>query len=283
MGHKSTNPMPADAHRKDDAAQAEQAARSDRRQTLIITTATILLIVAIIVAACFADSFGTLRPTETEGAITYQEFATDAPERNADMEAIRGEIDSMNALDFKETVRNTEYVKISVKDYGDIIIRLRSDIAPKTVENFQSLVAKGFYDGLTIHRVIKDFVIQSGDPKGDGSGGSDKTITGEFTSNGVQNDLSHIAGVITMARKADNYNSATSQFMICNGDASETLDGANAAFGYVVAGMETVYAITEVEVTAGSGEVSRPVTPVVIEKICFVTKSASVATPETNG
>ncbi|MBQ9151495.1 MAG: peptidylprolyl isomerase [Clostridia bacterium] len=203
------------------------------------------------------------------------------------MAAIRQEIDSMKVDGFIETVRATNYVKISVKDFGDVIVRLRGDIAPTTVENFKKLVAEGFYDGLTIHRVVKGFAIQGGDPKGDGSGGSEDTILGEFTSNGVRNDLSHIAGVISMARKTDDYNSATSQFMICNADATATLDGTHAAFGYVVAGYETVLMVSNVEVTLGSGEVSRPKETVTIEKICFVTqKSATASTeasPETNG
>lgn len=206
--------------------------------------------------------------TETQ---TFDAYATDAPEPNADMAAISQEIDSRRVMDFKETVQRTEYVKITVRDYGQVVIRLRPDIAPETVANFSNLVQKGFYDGLTVFRVIKGFAIQTGDPKGDGSGGSDTPVRGEFINNGVQNDLSHIPGVITMARKADQYNSATSQFMICNGpDAAAALDGAHAAFGYVVAGMEVILAISEVEVTLGSGEISRPVQPIVIEKICFV-------------
>jgi peptidyl-prolyl cis-trans isomerase B (cyclophilin B) len=141
------------------------------------------------------------------------------------------------------------------------------------VKNFQKLVMDKFYDGLTVYRVVKGFAIQSGDPNGDGSGGSDATVPGEFTSNGVRNDLSHILGVISMARKADGYNSATSQFMICNSDtAAESLDTLSAAFGYVVAGMEVILTVSEVEVTLGSGEVSRPVEPILIEKICFVYK-----------
>lgn len=207
--------------------------------------------------------------TETQ---TFDAYATDAPPLNADMAAVLREIDSLRVADFTETVRKTEYVKITIRDYGEVVIRLRSDIAPETVENFSNLVQKKFYDGLTVFRVIKGFAIQTGDPKGDGSGGSDTPVLGEFSYNGIQNDLSHVAGVITMARKADEYNSATSQFMICNADASDTLDGANAAFGYVVAGMEVILTVSEVEVTLGSGEISRPVDPIVIEKICFVTR-----------
>ena len=238
--------------------------------TAVIVAVTAAVIVLILALAIFVKD----PPAEPSAppAITYPEYSTDAPVPNADMAAVRAEIDSMRVSDFTETVRQTQYVKISVRDYGDMVIRLRPDIAPLTVKNFQKLVMDKFYDGLTIYRVVKGFAIQSGDPNGDGSGGSDATVPGEFTSNGVRNDLSHIRGVISMARKADGYDSATSQFMICNADAAaDTLDGTHAGFGYVVAGLETLLMISEAEVTAGSGEVSRPVVPIVIEKIGFVT------------
>lgn len=135
------------------------------------------------------------------------------------------------------------YAEINVRGYGCIYVELDRDNAPKTVDNFVSLANSGFYDGLTLHRIIKDFMIQGGDPKGDGSGGSDKEIFGEFSSNGHENDLSHKRGVISMARSEDP-NSASSQFFICNADSTH-LDGNYAAFGKVVVGMEIVDAITE--------------------------------------
>ena len=165
------------------------------------------------------------------------------------------------------------YVQIDIANYGTIIAELDADAAPITVTNFVNLVNKGFYNGLTFHRVMQGFMIQGGDPKGDGTGGSDTTIKGEFKINGVQNDLSHVAGVISMARKSMPYDSATSQFFICNADASASLDGKYAGFGYVVAGLDVVLTVSEVEVKASaSGENSVPVEPVVIEKICFVKK-----------
>ncbi len=189
------------------------------------------------------------------------------------MEEAREEINSMAVSDFTETDRKTDYVKITVKDHGDIVVRLRDDVAPKTVKNFKNLVSKDFYNGLTIHRVVKGFMIQGGDPKGDDTGGSGTTIKGEFNDNGVENNLSHIKGVISMARRGDNMNSATSQFFICNADASESLDGQYASFGYVVAGLEVVDSISAVEVKANAkGEKSVPVTPIVIEKVVFVKK-----------
>ena len=139
--------------------------------------------------------------------------------------------------------RNISFVEICVLGYGKMIVLLDATTAPKTVENFISLARSGFYDGLTFHRVIKDFMIQGGDPKGDGTGGSDKEIEGEFDFNGHKNDISHIKGVISMARSSNDYDSASSQFFICNADAT-SLDGQYAAFGYVVEGLSVVDDIT---------------------------------------
>ena len=191
-----------------------------------------------------------------------------------DMAAIEAEIDSMSVSDFTETTEKTEYVKFTIKDHGEFVVRLRKDIAPITVDNFQKLVSEKFYDGLTFHRIMKGFMIQGGDPKGNGTGGSGTTIRGEFAQNGVRNDLSHIAGVISMARLSYPMDSATSQFFVCNADASRSLDGGYAGFGYVVAGLETVMMVSDVEVTySSSGEMSKPVEKVVMEKVCFVTKN----------
>jgi peptidyl-prolyl cis-trans isomerase B (cyclophilin B) len=140
--------------------------------------------------------------------------------------------------------RDIKYVEISFKRFGKVVVLLDATTAPITVNNFISLVESGFYDGLKMHRIIQDFMIQGGDPKGNGTGGSDKTITGEFSSNGRKNDISHIKGVISMAR-SDDKNSASSQFFICNADASASLDGNYAAFGYVVDGLSVVDKITE--------------------------------------
>lgn len=255
------------------------AAQESKRQTLIVClVAVAVVLVAIILALVLG---GVDKNTTTDGketnptttAPSTSASTTDPGKLNADMTAIKAEIDSMEVVDFTETTETTEYVKLTIKHYGDVVIRLRSDIAPITVANFQSLVAKGFYNGLTFHRIMQGFMIQGGDPKGDGTGGSDTTIKGEFKINGVQNDLSHIAGVISMARKSMPYDSATSQFFICNADASASLDGKYAGFGYVVAGLDVILTVSEVEVKASaSGENSVPVEPVVIEKICFVKK-----------
>ncbi len=128
--------------------------------------------------------------------------------------------------------------KIVVKDYGTITVKLDGKTAPITVQNFVGLAKSGFYDGLTFHRIIKGFMMQGGDPNKDGTGGSDKTIKGEFKENGVKNKISHKRGVISMARSSD-YDSASSQFFIMQEDQT-SLDGQYAAFGHVIKGMKVV-------------------------------------------
>lgn len=190
-------------------------------------------------------------------------------------ESIVPEVDQMSADQFTETDQTTEYVKLTVsytdKDgnaqQGDIILRLRADIAPITVRNFQKLVGEGFYDGLTFHRIISGFMIQGGDPAGDGTGGSDETIKGEFNDNGVTNNLMHVRGVISMARSSRDMDSASSQFFIVHED-RPLLNNQYAAFGYVVCGMSTVDGIAGTEVTGS--ENSTPVNPVTIISAVFV-------------
>ncbi|MBQ6488191.1 MAG: peptidylprolyl isomerase [Solobacterium sp.] len=142
-------------------------------------------------------------------------------------------------------------------------IRLELDpaSAPVTCANFEKLVSEGFYDGLTFHRIIRGFMIQGGDPLGNGTGGSKEHIVGEFRSNGHKNPISHKRGVISMAR-AMNPNSASSQFFIMHADAPH-LDGNYAAFGHVVEGLETVDEIASVPTDA----YDRPRTPVKIKRI----------------
>ena len=133
-------------------------------------------------------------------------------------------------------------VEIVIQDYGTIVVELEPDEAPITVENFLELVESGFYDGLTFHRIMTGFMIQGGDPEGNGTGGSGKNITGEFALNGIENDISHTRGTISMARRTTPYDSASSQFFIMHSD-YPALDGSYAAFGHVESGMEVVDAI----------------------------------------
>lgn len=137
--------------------------------------------------------------------------------------------------------QGTHTATITVKDYGTIKLELYANIAPITVSNFADLVNNKVYDGLTFHRIIKDFMAQGGDPNGDGTGGVARKIKGEFSSNGIVNVLQHKRGVISMARSSDN-DSASSQFFICQ-EAAEGLDGAYAAFGRVSEGIEVVDAM----------------------------------------
>lgn len=167
----------------------------------------------------------------------------------------------------EKTVR----VAMEVQDFGTIQLELYPEKAPETVANFEKLVKAGFYDGLTFHRIIKGFMIQGGDPKGDGTGGSDETIKGEFTANGfTKNDLSHKRGVISMARSMS-YDSASSQFFIVHED-SDFLDGQYAAFGRVTDGMDVVDAIANVQVKSGVGDSSPsvPLNKVIITRVYMI-------------
>lgn len=155
-------------------------------------------------------------------------------------------------------------IKIEVKGFGTIMVELDKEAAPKTVENFEKLVSEGFYDGLTFHRIIKGFMIQGGDPLGNGTGDSKVKIPGEFKSNGWDNPISHERGVISMAR-AQNHNSASCQFFIVHED-SKFLDGDYAAFGHVTEGMDVVDAIASVDTYPND----MPSKKVVIKKISIV-------------
>ena len=152
-------------------------------------------------------------------------------------------------------------IEITMENGGTIRIELDKTAAPITVENFEKLAAKGFYDGLTFHRVIPGFMIQGGCPQGTGMGGPGYTIQGEFASNGVANPIRHTRGVISMARAQDP-NSAGSQFFIMHADAPH-LDGDYAAFGHVVEGMEVVDEIAAVTTDFRD----KPKTPVVMKTV----------------
>lgn len=169
----------------------------------------------------------------------------------------------------QELLSGKHTVNIIIKDKGTITVELDADVAPISVTNFVNLAKDGFYDGVTFHRIINGFMMQGGDPTGTGSGGSGVTIKGEFANNGVENNLSHTRGAISMARSKFN-DSASSQFFIVHQD-SDFLDGDYACFGYVTEGMEIVDDICEN--TAGGDyngiipETNRPV----IETIEVVT------------
>lgn len=163
------------------------------------------------------------------------------------------------------TLTGLHHAEIEIQDYGTISLELDADQAPRTVTNFIDLAQSGFYNGLTFHRIINGFMMQGGDPEGTGMGGSDTEIIGEFSANGYTNDISHVRGVISMARNGQSYNSASSQFFIVHQDATY-LDGQYAAFGHVTDGMDIVDQICEnTPVTDDNGTVEDGYQPVITE------------------
>lgn len=202
----------------------------------------IMILLTVMLAAAFgcapkADPTPTAAPEPTQ-----TQAATEKPE---------------------QTATTTEPVKATmvIKDFGTIELELYPDIAPQSVYNFCDLARKGFYDGLTFHRVISGFMIQGGDPLGTGTGGPGYSIKGEFALNGVENALLHTRGVLSMAR-AQSYDSAGSQFFIMHQDVAQ-LDGQYAAFGKVTSGIEVVDAIAAVK----TGASDKPLEDVVIESV----------------
>ena len=162
----------------------------------------------------------------------------------------------ISSSDDTKQLSGKHHVVIKVKKYGNIKVELDADTAPISVTNFVNLAKKGFYDGLTFHRIIDGFMIQGGDPSGDGTGGSDETIKGEFSDNGVENNISHVRGTISMARSSEN-DSASSQFFIVQSD-STYLDGQYAGFGTVTSGMDIVDKICkDTPVTDSNGTVEK--------------------------
>lgn len=166
-------------------------------------------------------------------------------------------------IDLDETL--TYYADIEIADYGTVTVKLDQAAAPVTVANLINLSQNGFYDGLTFHRIIEGFMMQGGDPKGNGTGGSGTNIVGEFTDNGYENSLSHTRGAISMARSSGDNNSASSQFFIVQEDRSSSLDGQYAAFGYVTEGMDIIDSICEsAEPTDDDGIIEADAQPVII-------------------
>lgn len=220
------------------AKQRKKELRTQKLQSMLkfgIPAVVIVLLIAFILWNPFA------KDTNTSNTTTSSEDTYTPP-----------------ALD--ETL--TYYADIQIKDYGTVTIKLDQKTAPVSAANFVALANDGFYDGLTFHRIIKDFMMQGGDPNGNGTGGSENNIVGEFSENGHKNDLSHTRGAVSMARSSDN-NSASSQFFIVHKD-STYLDGQYAVFGYVTEGMEVVDEICEsAEPTDNNGTISADAQPVI--------------------
>ena len=217
--------------------------RTSTIRLLSFALALMLCFSAVALTACGSKNEQTSSKTEQTTAAQTTQKATEA------------EVDA-SALEGTKAV-------IDVKDYGKITVELYPQYAPKTVENFVKLAESGFYDGLTFHRIMEGFMIQGGDPKGNGTGGSDENIVGEFSANGfTQNTLSHKRGVISMARSND-MNSASSQFFIVHKD-STFLDGQYAAFGEVTDGMDVVDKIaTDAKPVDGNGTIPSSKQPVI--------------------
>lgn len=229
-------------------------------------TKKILSVILCVIAVCaiiLSAVFGSVNKTVYEDAVAAYDAAY-----------ARYQIAHKAYLEDKDTYLNEDrralqqadgenILYIDVRGYGIISIMLYPEVAPVTVNNFKKLAGEGFYDFLTFHRVIDDFMIQGGDPKGDGTGGSGNNIKGEFTSNGVVNNLSHRAGIVSMAR-SQKPNSASSQFFIVEED-SPHLDGNYAAFGKVTIGMDIVHKIASV----ATDENDMPETPIYIRTVAL--------------
>lgn len=215
--------------------------KSDKKKAWIVISAVAVFLVAVIVVFVITSN----KSNGSAGATNDSASAS-----------------NVSATIGESQAKGTHHAEINIKDYGVIKVELNGDVAPITVANFINLANSHFYDGLTFHRIIDGFMMQGGDPLGNGTGGSENTIKGEFSQNGVENNLSHTRGAISMARSTD-MDSASSQFFIVQSD-STYLDGQYACFGYVTDGMDIVDEICKNAVTTDSnGSVSAENQPVI--------------------
>lgn len=216
--------------------------KSDKKKAWIAISAVAVFLIAVIVVFAVTSNKNNGTPTATDASVTVGT--------------------NTSATIGTDEAKGTHHAEIDIKDYGVIKVELNGDVAPITVANFINLANSHFYDGLTFHRIIDGFMMQGGDPLGNGTGGSDNTIKGEFSQNGVENNLSHTRGAISMARSTD-MDSASSQFFIVQSD-STYLDGQYACFGYVTDGMDIVDKICKNAVTTDSnGSVDAENQPVI--------------------
>lgn len=230
--------------------------RKKRKQITVVSVSVlvgILLIVGIVLLAT-RDTTGTTSTSDDDTTVSDTDTTTDTT------------IISEPVIDLDENL--TYYADIEIADYGTITVGLDQNAAPITVSNFVNLAQNGFYDGLTFHRIIEDFMMQGGDPNGDGTGGNtdengnEVNIVGEFTNNDYENSLSHTRGAISMARSSEN-NSASSQFFIVHEDSTH-LDGDYAVFGYVTEGLDIVDNVCEsAEPIDDNGTIEEDAQPVI--------------------
>ena len=215
----------------------------------------VLLVIAACAIACIllGTVISLVLVRRQKQPVTSNSMAESAANPGADSAKLAVNADEINT---------THYADISIQDYGTVTVALDETAAPATVQNFIKLAEDGFYDGLTFHRIIDGFMMQGGDPNGNGTGGSDQTIKGEFSENGFDNPISHTRGAISMAR-SNNLNSASSQFFIVQQD-STFLDGQYAAFGFVTEGMDIVDRICEeAQPTDNNGSIAKDRQPVI--------------------
>ena len=216
--------------------------KSDKKKAWIAISAVAVFLIAVIVVFAVTSNKNNSTPSATDDSVTAGT--------------------NTSATIGTDEAKGTHHAEINIRDYGVIKVELNGDVAPITVANFINLANSHFYNGLTFHRIIDGFMMQGGDPLGNGTGGSDNTIKGEFSQNGVENNLSHTRGAISMARSTD-MDSASSQFFIVQSD-STYLDGQYACFGYVTDGMDIVDKICKNAVTTDSnGSVDAENQPVI--------------------
>lgn len=216
------------------AAQRKKEARRNLIKNIFTVGIPALAVVALVVLIIW-DPFSKVTGNNM---FTASGTSSTSSDNNSSTQNTEGTY-TPKALDEKLSY----YADIKIKDYGTITVKLDQKSAPISAANFVALAEDGFYDGLTFHRIMEGFMMQGGDPDGNGTGGSDKNIVGEFTANGYDNKLSHTRGAISMARSGA-FNSASSQFFIVHEDSTH-LDGQYAAFGYVTKGIEIVDKVCE--------------------------------------
>ena len=261
---KKENKKLAQQRRAQERAQAQAAAAWKKIVPFLIAAAVIAVIAGAAIAAVRKEQRAAQPETsETASAAAEQKKSGDLKQAGTEAEGGYVQFDAASMKDAYDISKDKlTYVQISVKDYGTITAALDETIAPVSVQNFISLAKDGFYDGLTFHRIIDGFMIQGGDPQGNGTGGSDKNIKGEFDQNGVKNPITHVRGAVSMARAQDP-DSASSQFFIVQSD-STFLDGQYAGFGYVTDGMEIVDQICkDAKPTDGNGSIAKDSQPVI--------------------
>ena len=246
--------------------------------TKIIAVVLALSALCIFAVSCDDSKISDKVRTTDKAYYDYNNSVTGSGE-NIRTLFVEREIDTMKVEDFEPSTKQSDFVLIKVKNYGDIVVVLRSDVAPITVDNFKRLTNDKFFDGTVFHRVIKNFMIQGGgcivvkseDGKSDTFEAKESpAIKGEFASNGFENKLRHVRGVIAMARTSEK-DSASSQFYIVHQstESSANLNGEYATFGYVLAGMDVVDAIASCK-TFGDANAPIPIEDVVIESVTFV-------------